>query len=105
MNKKNSLSSSLTFDDKMASIKSSIYANSSLGPVFMKNISFSLDSMLLSCYYDGSKCNSSNFIVYTTYDRGNCYIFNSNASNVKTTIQSGPFYGLQIELFAGFDGI
>ena len=43
-------------------------------------------------------------IQFTTYDRGNCYMFNSNTSSIKTSMQSGPFYGLQLELFAGFDG-
>ena len=85
-------------------IKSSIYANSSLGKSFMQSISFQLSDMLLSCTYNGNACDSSNFIQFTTYDRGNCYMFNSNTSSIKTSMQSGPFYGLQIELFAGFDG-
>ncbi len=85
-------------------IKTSIYANSSLGKSFMKEISFQLSDMLLSCVYNGKSCDSSNFIQFTTYDRGNCYMFNSNTSNLLTSMQSGPFYGLQLELFAGFDG-
>ena len=70
----------------------------------MQNISFSLGSMLLSCYYDGTQCNSSDFTQFTTFDRGNCYMFNADTSNIKTSMQSGSFYGLQLELFAGFDG-
>jgi len=85
-------------------IKTSIYANSSLGKSFMQNISFQLSDMLLSCVYNGISCDSSNFIEFTTYDRGNCYMFNSNTSSIKTSTQSGPFFGLQLELFAGFDG-
>ncbi len=85
-------------------IKNSIYANSSLGKSFMQNISFQLSDMLLSCVYNGISCDSSNFIEFTTYDRGNCYMFNSNTSSIKTSTQSGPFSGLQLELFAGFDG-
>jgi hypothetical protein len=85
-------------------IKTSIYANSLLGKSFMQNISFHLSDMLLSCVYNGISCNSSNFIQFTTYDRGNCYMFNSNTSSIRTSMQSGPFFGLQLELFAGFDG-
>ena len=88
----------------MAGIKSSFYSNNSLGKSFMQNISFQLSDMLLSCVYNGISCDSSNFIQFTTYDRGNCYMFNSNTSSIKTSMQSGPFYGLQLELFAGFDG-
>ena len=99
-----SLNKDLSFNEKLALIKSSIYSNSSLGKSFMQNISFQLSDMLLSCTYNGNKCNSSHFIQFTTYDRGNCYMFNSNTSNLLSSMQSGPFYGLQLELFAGFDG-
>ena len=70
----------------------------------MKNISFSLDNMLLSCLYNENSCNSSDFIQFTSYDRGNCFMFNSNTTSIQTSTQSGPFYGLQLELFGGFDG-
>ena len=70
----------------------------------MQNISFDLQPMLISCVYNGVKCDSSDFIQFTTYDRGNCYMFNSNTSKIETSTQSGQFYGLQLELFAGFDG-
>ena len=92
------------FSEKLSTVKASIFANRSLGPSFMQNISFSLTDMLLSCYYDGDECNSSSFIQFTSYDRGNCYSFNLNTSNIQTSAQSGPFYGLQLELFGGFDG-
>ena len=92
------------FEDIVSGLKTSIYSNNSLGESFMKNISFSLDDMLISCYYEGDKCDSSYFTQFTTYDRGNCYIFNTNASNIKISKQSGSFFGLQLELFAGFDG-
>ena len=89
----------------MSLIKSSIYANDSLGKSFMQNISFQLSDMLLSCTYNGYKCDSSNFIQFTTYDRGNCYMFNSNTSNIEMSTQFGQFFGLQLELFVGLDGI
>ena len=102
-NKKQS-NKNTTFLTILNMIKTSIYANSSLGKSFLKNISFQLSDMLLSCVYNGISCDSSDFIQFTTYDRGNCYMFNSNTSNLLTSMQSGPFYGLQLELFAGFDG-
>ena len=96
--------SSDKFSNMIYGIKTSIYSNSSLGESFMKNISFSLDYMLLSCFYDGNKCYSSNFTQFTTYDRGNCFTFNYITNGIHTSKQSGPFYGLQLELFNGFDG-
>ena len=96
--------SNFRFAEKVDIIKTSIYSNSSLGEPFMSNISFSLDYMLLSCLYDRNRCYSSNFTQFTTYDRGNCFTFNYVTNGIQTSKQSGPFYGLQLELFAGFDG-
>ena len=92
------------FFEKISEIKASIYSNSSLGESFMRNISFSLEDMLLSCYYDGDECSSSNFTDFTTYDRGNCFTFNFVSTSIQTSKQLGSNYGLELELFNGFDG-
>ena len=97
--------SAIKFSDFLTVLKTTIYSNSSLGESFMKNISFSLDDILLSCLYDGNKCSSSDFTQFTTYDRGNCFIFNYVTTGIQTSKQSGQSFGLQLELFSGFDGI
>ena len=94
-----------TFPQKLKSIKSSIYADSSLGESFMSQIGFTLDNMLLSCLYANQiTCKSSDFKSYTSFDRGNCFTFNADISNITTSSQTGQYYGLQLELFGGFDG-
>ena len=95
---------SSTLSDRLDSVKASIYANSSLGESFMKRISFKLDDMLLSCTFDKKECNASHFTQFTSYDKGNCYLFNFDAANIRTSSQTGQYYGLKLELFAGFDG-
>ena len=93
-----------TYSQILANIKSSIYANTSLGESFMKSIGFSLSDMLISCTYNQNTCSSSNFTSFTTYDRGNCFMFNFNTTDIKTTTQTGQYYGLTLELFSSFDG-
>ena len=71
----------------------------------MSQIGFTLDNMLLSCLYANQiTCKSSDFKSYTSFDRGNCFTFNADISNITTSSQTGQYYGLQLELFGGFDG-
>jgi len=94
------------FDSFSDSFKASIYANKSLGEDFMQKVGFDLNDTLLSCVYSNSECDSSNFWEFTTYDRGNCWSFNSIHYNSTLIInESGQFFGLTLELFTGFDGL
>ena len=93
-----------TYSEQLDSLKASIYSDSSMGESFMKNIGFSIDDMLFSCYFNKNECNKSDFTLITTYDRGNCYMFNFGTENIKTSSQTGQYYGLKVELFSGFDG-
>ena len=90
----------------MENLKASIYANDSLGKEFMKKIGFNMSQMLISCYYDNKNCDVSDLKEFTSYDRGNCLRFNYgiNETKLKTTSQTGQYYGLRLELFSGFDG-
>ena len=51
------------------------------------------------------RCYSSDFTWFFDKNYGNCYTFNANSSNVKTTSKAGPAYGLQLELFTGIPGL
>ena len=104
---KGGITFSTTYDITLNIIKNTIYTNPLYGKNFMKTLSFDLTSMLISCWFGGSKCNTTDFDSYVTYDKGNCYIynFNSNGKSLKTSSQTGKAYGLQLELFNGFDGI
>ena len=100
-----SLFNSRIFTQNLRNIKASIYANSSLGATFMNQIGFTLDNMLLTCVYANQPtCSSSDFQSFTSYDRGNCFTFNANTSNISTLSQTGQYYGLRLELFSGSDG-
>jgi hypothetical protein len=68
----------------------------------MKNLGFNLSSMLISCYFNGEKCDISNFSYNISYEYGNCYVFNNgNLENLKKTSRYGLFSGLTLELYAG----
>lgn len=89
-------------------VKSSALSNVKGNGSFIQKLGFDLDTMLISCYFNGYTCSSSDFYWYYTYEFGNCYIFNhdyGNGSSLKSVSQSGPNSGLQIELFAGYPGL
>jgi hypothetical protein len=41
-----------------------------------ENLGFSISTMLVSCYFNGIQCYSTDFYLYETFDYGNCYTFN-----------------------------
>jgi hypothetical protein len=94
--------------------KIQIYSNASYGKSFMSKISYNLSKMLVSCWYSGYQCYPSDFDLFTTFEQGNCYIFNFNTflnnnstesnKTLRTASQTGKIYGLSLELFAGIDG-
>ena len=96
----NNETNNLTYNQKLDKLKASIYkSNQSL----MNELSFDIDDILLTCYFNKITCNSSHFTRLTSYDRGNCFMFNFVTTNAKTSSHTGKYYGLKLELFAGFD--
>ena len=88
-------------------IKSSAIANLQGNSSFIRSLGYELSTLLISCYFNGYACNSSDFFWYFSYDYGNCFIFNhdyGNGTSLKTVSQSGPSSGLQLELFSGIPG-
>ena len=82
------------------------YTNSSE----LENLRFTLNDMLISCYYNELPCYESDFYPLPNELYGNCYVFNSNLhrnntlkSKVRNTSKYGPQYGLQLELFVGLN--
>jgi hypothetical protein len=92
-------------------IKSAIVSDRNLTNDNLKTIGFTIDTMLISCYFDSSPCNSSDFTWSHSYQYGNCYTFNANLDDnnnkkaARTTKKSGPKNGLSLELFVGAGGI
>jgi amiloride-sensitive sodium channel subunit gamma len=69
-----------------------------------KDVGYSLETMLISCFYNGIACNTSDFSLVFTYEYGNCYTFNSQTP-ARTTKLFGFGSGLVLELFVGVEGI
>ena len=83
-------------------IKANIIANKSIPSI--ENVGFTMQSMLISCYFNDEKCNHSDFAFFHTFEYGNCYTFNSKKIP-KTTTKYGPTSGLSLELFLGSESI
>lgn len=88
-------------------IKSSAIANFSSNPSYVYDLGFSINYLLISCYFNGFTCNASDFYQYYSYEYGNCYIFNhdyGNGTSLKKVSKTGPRSGLQLELYTGYPG-
>ena len=75
----------------------------------LENLGFTIDTMLISCFFDNVRCNSSSFSWFHDSEYGNCYTFNP-LSNTKTNTplvitKTGPTHGLNLEIFTGASGI
>lgn len=91
-------------------LKSAVTADTALNSSYLKKLGFTMETMLISCYYNGIKCSPSNFSWFRTFEYGNCYTFNGltdsngNSMDALTTSKSGPSSGLVMELFVGAPG-
>jgi hypothetical protein len=52
----------------------------------METLGFKLDSMLISCLYYNIRCTANDFYLYTTYDNGNCFIYNFEPKTKNTKV-------------------
>ena len=61
---------------------------------------YTIDDMLLSCYFNQEKCTKEDFVQISTTLYGYCYIFNykrfANRTGVRRTTKPGMLYGLQM---------
>jgi len=92
-------------------LKSAIVSDKNLTDNDLKTFGFTMDTMLISCFFDGIACNANDFTWSYSYQYGSCYTFNAakdnygNATNAKRTRKFGPNSGLSLELFTGAPGI
>ncbi len=69
-----------------------------------KNLSLTLDKMILGCHFGSKTCNISDFEYFFDINNGNCYRFNSgfNSENqkipLKNVISNDDLSGLQLGL-------
>lgn len=88
-------------------LKANAFAESYQNESFLKNLGYSLQDMIVSCYYNGIRCNLTNdFEWFFSFEYGSCYKFNSkvNHRELKKIGKSGPDRGLKMEIFVGFSG-
>ena len=86
-------------------LKASVTGDKSLTDDSRKRKGFTIETMLISCYFNNRVCNSSDFTWKRSNEYGNCYTFNEDLTkNSKTISKAGPKYGLNIELFVGSTG-
>lgn len=112
----NGLNLSHVFDEKPENISMMDIANIyTLGTSQIKQLSinstkklgYSIDQILISCYFSQKECTPEDFIWYYHPTYGNCYQFNSgfdqlsNLIDLKTSGRTGLFLGLMLELFVG----
>ncbi|CAF1056474.1 unnamed protein product [Brachionus calyciflorus] len=75
-----------------------------------KSLGFTMDTMLVSCFYNHEECNTTEFSWFYDSDYGNCYTFNDlfdgnhELQNTVNTSKAGPDNGLKMELFVGLGG-
>lgn len=73
----------------------------------LKSFGYSLNSTLLSCYFNNKKCSEDDFIWSYDFEFGNCYTFNSgynssgNQMPIKKISDYGSDHGLKLEIFLG----
>ena len=80
-------------------------SDTSLNEQSLKKKDFTIETMLISCFFNNHACNESDFTWKRSNEYGNCYTFNGLLTEVsKVSSKSGPKYGLNLELFAGNSG-
>ncbi|CAF0821207.1 unnamed protein product [Brachionus calyciflorus] len=100
----------LLVDDAANILKATVNSDKNLTRAGLEKLGFTLDTMLISCYYDHDQCNSSNFTWFHDSEFGNCYTFNAlfdennNFKEPLVTSKTGPVHGLNLELFVGAGG-
>ena len=85
-------------------LKAHVLSNKKDNLSYIQSLGFSLDSMLVSCNYNGIQCTVDDFYQFYDYAYGNCFAFNYNQTKMEKTSKVGPKYGLQLELFSGIPG-
>jgi hypothetical protein len=90
-------------------IRSRVIANTNLTDYDKLQYGYTIETLLLSCYYNGESCGASDFDWFYTFEYGNCFIFNGNRLNtsreIKKTSKTGMNNGLRIEVFVGKPGV
>ena len=86
-------------------VREGIYSSTNLSDEEKKQLGHDLNDILLECFFNLKKCNSSDFIWSFDSTFGNCYTFNSdfdsngNKVDLKETASFDPYLGLYLTLY------
>ncbi|KAJ6653923.1 hypothetical protein lerEdw1_007681 [Lerista edwardsae] len=70
-----------------------------IGEEEKRQMSYSAEELILSCFFDGVSCDARNFTAFHHPLHGNCYTFNSGEDGeIRSTSTGGSEYGLQVIL-------
>ncbi|RNA17960.1 acid-sensing ion channel 1-like [Brachionus plicatilis] len=92
-------------------LKAIASSDKNLTPEQLEKLGFTINTMLISCYFDHVQCNTSAFSWFHDSQYGNCYTFNSlfdSSGQRKPSLissKTGPTHGLNLEIFTGASGI
>lgn len=93
--------------DVLTILKASVLTDKYLPMNNPQDLSFSIETLLISCYFNGVECFPHNFTRIYTHEYGNCYTFNANYHPDKQPLKTnlvGPNSGLILEIFVGSPG-
>ncbi|RNA16101.1 amiloride-sensitive sodium channel subunit gamma [Brachionus plicatilis] len=67
---------------------------------------YTYDKMVISCFFNGEKCDTKDFDVNKNFNYAYCLTFNkkNNSKPLKKTSKTGPGSGLSLEVFSGYPG-
>lgn len=109
-----SLTNSKDYTDQLATLIKTNFQKQSIKSNFDTYANgYNLEDMLVSCFFEGTTCNTTQFYYYSDLNYGNCFSFNlgqvnnaglSSVSSVSSILAAnfpGLAKGLQLEMYAG----
>uniref|UniRef100_A0A0K0FMN3 Degenerin mec-10 (inferred by orthology to a C. elegans protein) n=1 Tax=Strongyloides venezuelensis TaxID=75913 RepID=A0A0K0FMN3_STRVS len=77
-----------------------IFAMSELSEAVRRSLSIQKHQLIQKCSFNGAACDIDNdFKIVTDPTFGNCFTFNHNMSEIKSSIRAGPTYGLRMLVY------
>lgn len=77
-----------------------IFAMSALSELQRREMSQTKHNLIHKCSFNGKSCDiDRDFAIISDPTFGNCFTFNHNRSDIKSSLRAGPMYGLRVMLF------
>ncbi|KHJ86253.1 hypothetical protein OESDEN_14001 [Oesophagostomum dentatum] len=77
-----------------------IFAMSALSEFQRREMSQAKHNLIHKCSFNGKPCDiDKDFAIISDPTFGNCFTFNHNRSDFKSSLRAGPMYGLRVMLY------